>query len=69
VSHVRFCKDNTHRQQLADIEARLDALQGECNRLRNENEMLKKLVRPVAFVGDTGGSFEYEPAPRDEGWL
>jgi hypothetical protein len=70
MSHARFCKDSAHVAQIKEAEARLDAMQGELNKLREENARLRQLVRPSAiFVGadDDAGEFAYEQS--GDGWL
>jgi len=69
MSHVHWCKDRNHVEQIKEAEARLAAAVAECNRLRAENERLRKLARPVLFVDAEGtGAGEYTYETSDGGW-
>jgi len=69
MAHAFFCRDENHKQQIQDMQARLDAMQGEINQLRAENERLRKLARPVLFVDAEGtGVGEYTYETSDGGW-
>jgi hypothetical protein len=57
MAHIKLCKDENHRRQIADAEARLDAALSECAQLREENTRLRALV-----PAEPGADVMYEQA-------
>jgi hypothetical protein len=57
-----MAKDSNMR----DMEVRLNAVLDENNKLRQECERLRQLIRPCIAVGDDEGEFRYTQS--DGGW-